>query len=723
MRKITATAGILFLAVSSVYTDGVVQGQSQNLATSTTAKSAQTVNNVQLVDGGDAAVVPATDASAEPVTTTTATGQSVSKDDVNVSDAGTVEIHVNDASLVEVLRMLSLQSQRNIIASKEVRGTVTANLYDVTIREALDAILSSNGYAYREKGNFIYVYTAKELAEIEKSERKMTTEVFRLYYTPASNALTMIRPVLSENGKFAVTEASLTGIAQSKDSAGGNSHAAEDVLVVTDYMDNLDAVRRILKEIDTRPQQVLIEATILRATLSDNNALGIDFNAVGGVDFGTMLNSGNGQITGSNFNAPVAVGSNNIVGGGTGNNFSNGVAGGLKLGFVNSDISIFISALESISDTTVLANPKVLALNKQKGEVMVGKQDGYITSTTTETATQQKVEFLETGTRLLFRPFIGNDGFVRLEIHPEDSSGGINADGLPTKFTTEVTSNVMVKDGQTIVIGGLFRDANSTSKSQVPFLGNLPLAGALFRNQTDNVLREEVIILLTPHIVQDDSTYAAISEEAMRDMEKLRVGVRQGMMPWGRERLAEGEYDQALRQLNKATPDQKAALWHLNAAINLNPKFLEAIKLKQELTGQEIKSIDNSTTRTFVARAILAERAVAPATQPATPADDADDAIAPQSAPAPQAPSEPHTQLPAAMPLTQAPLLMDESGSWSMPAWWNNWARLLASANHQAQMVERQPASPAVDSIQTGKPVLPTMITELPMNDLSIEGK
>lgn len=172
MRKITATAGILFLAVSSVYTDGVVQGQSQNLATSTTAKSAQTVNNVQLVDGGDAAVVPATDASAEPVTTTTATGQSVSKDDVNVSDAGTVEIHVNDASLVEVLRMLSLQSQRNIIASKEVRGTVTANLYDVTIREALDAILSSNGYAYREKGNFIYVYTAKELAEIEKSERK-----------------------------------------------------------------------------------------------------------------------------------------------------------------------------------------------------------------------------------------------------------------------------------------------------------------------------------------------------------------------------------------------------------------------------------------------------------------------------------------------------------------------------------------------------------------------
>ena len=97
-------------------------------------------------------------------TVKTAVGQSVTASQVNVSDAGTVEIHVNDASLVEVLRMLSLQSQKNIIASKDVHGTVTANLYDVTVREALDAILQANGYDYREKGNFIYVYTAKEIA-------------------------------------------------------------------------------------------------------------------------------------------------------------------------------------------------------------------------------------------------------------------------------------------------------------------------------------------------------------------------------------------------------------------------------------------------------------------------------------------------------------------------------------------------------------------------------
>src|SRR5207237_2384021 len=122
----------------------------------------------------------------------------------NVSDAGTVEIHVNDANLVEVLRMLSLQSQRNIVASKDVRGTVTANLYDVTVREALDAILHANGYGYKEKGNFIYVYTTKELAEIEQAQRVKKTEVFRLFYTPAANAKVLVLPVLSADAAVAL---------------------------------------------------------------------------------------------------------------------------------------------------------------------------------------------------------------------------------------------------------------------------------------------------------------------------------------------------------------------------------------------------------------------------------------------------------------------------------------------------------------------------------------
>jgi hypothetical protein len=216
-------------------------------------------------DSAAAATQPAADGAV--AATQPSEGRSVSSSEVSVSDAGTVEIHVNDANLVEVLRMLSLQSQKNIIASKDVHGTVTANLYDVTVREALDAILHANGYAYREKGNFIYVYTAKEIAEIEKAERQMKTEVFRVFYTPAADAAIMIKPVLSKaGGEVAVSAPRRSASPARPNGGGGDASANNDVLVVTDYPENLDAVRRLLADIDRRPQQILLEATILRAT-------------------------------------------------------------------------------------------------------------------------------------------------------------------------------------------------------------------------------------------------------------------------------------------------------------------------------------------------------------------------------------------------------------------------------------------------------------------------
>src|SRR5438477_6447032 len=184
MRKWSRTIGLLFTAALSVYSDQAFRANAATPVDSSATSNGPENSGVKVVDeaadpfannAGDAPA-PATQPTTKP-----SEGTSVTNTDVNVSDAGTVEIHVNDANLVEVLRMLSLQSQRNIIASKDVHGAVTANLYDVTVREALDAILKANGYDYREKGNFIFVYTAKEIADIEKSERQMHTEVFRTY--------------------------------------------------------------------------------------------------------------------------------------------------------------------------------------------------------------------------------------------------------------------------------------------------------------------------------------------------------------------------------------------------------------------------------------------------------------------------------------------------------------------------------------------------------------
>ncbi len=394
-----------------------------------------------------------------------------------MKDAGTVEIHVNDANLVEVLRMLSLQSQKNIIASKDVRGTVTANLYDVTVKEALDAILHANGFAYKEKGNFIFIYTAKELADMEKLAQVKKTEIFRLYYTPAVNAVSMIKPVLSEGAQVSFTTPAATGIDSDAKDVGGNSHATEDLIVVSDFPEKIEQVRAILKEVDRKPQQVLVEATILRATLQDNNDLGVDFAAVGGTDFRTLSNIATSNTTGTGLGQALSgdVLDNSNAGHLNDKGFGavRAGGGGLKMGVVQNNVGLFISALEGVTDTVVLANPKVLVLNKQRGEVHVGSSLGYKTAVTTETITADNVQFLDTGTRLIFRPYVGDNGNIRMEIHPEDSSGTVT-NGLPNKFTTQVTTNVMVKDGHTIVIGGLFRESTDRTRSQVPGLGSLP---------------------------------------------------------------------------------------------------------------------------------------------------------------------------------------------------------------------------------------------------------
>ncbi len=618
MRTWTKTAGLLFSAALSVYSNQA----SVALAGERAMPAPDNTTDVKVLEETDPFAAPASQPSDE-----SNQGKSVSSSEVAVSDAGTVEIHVNDANLVEVLRMLSLQTQKNILPSKEVRGSVTANLYDVTVREALDAILHANGYAYREKGNFIYVYTTKELAEIEKGELRMQTRVFRVYYTPALNAQNMIKPVMSATGQSVVTTPALSGIESGSSGLGGNDHASDDMLVVTDYPDYLDRVKQILDEIDKRPQQILLEAVICRAVLNEDNAFGIDFSVLGGVDFNgvnAVGSSPNDAIGGGIVNNGGAgeVLDDGFGGGSTG--FTNNVPnGGLRLGFVSNNIGVFLKALEQTTDTTILANPKILTLNKQKGEVFVGNEDGYKTTITTETTTSETVETLKTGTRLIFRPFIAADGYIRMEVHPEDSAGEVKANGLPSKSTTEISSNVMVKDGHTIVIGGLFRESSTANRSQVPFLGNLPLIGAAFRSTRDRTVREEVIVLLTPHIVKDDVAMNELSEAELKRVEQLRVGTRRGMMWFGRERLAESAFESAKREMSKDRPNRKTALWHLNCATNLNPKFIEAIEMKQELTGREVTTADSSSVRHYVRRMMLEDVApVSSTTRPATrPAD------------------------------------------------------------------------------------------------------
>jgi type II secretory pathway component GspD/PulD (secretin) len=254
-------------------------------------------------------------------------------------------------------------------------------------------------------------------------------------------------------------------------------------------------------------------------------------------------------------------------------------ANGLRIGIRSGNIAAFITALEGITDVTVLANPKILAVNKQEGSVLIGKKVGYRSQTTqTETMTTQKVEFLETGTRLVFRPFIGEGGYIRMDIYPKDSGATVN-EGIPDETTTELRTNIMVKDGQTVVIGGLFRESVSTGRSQVPLLGDLPIIGAAFRRSTDENNREEVIILLTPHIIEEPEQTQGEARAA--DVARKRYGARQNLQWVSRSRLAEDRYTRAVRYYADGYREQ--AVYELNAALELRPTYLEALRLKERI--------------------------------------------------------------------------------------------------------------------------------------------
>ncbi len=519
-----------------------------------------------------------------------------------------ITMHVSGLPLAEALRILSEPTRRNIILAEGLTGTVSATFYDATFDAALQAMLVSNGLGYRVEGDFVFVHTLEELAEMELSAREVGTRVFRLSYINAAAVKDLIEPLVSEIGKITVTLPALTGLGGETgiEDTEGDNLTAHDTVIVTDYVSRLDAIEEVIRELDVRPQQVLIEATILRATLNEDNALGIDFTTVGGIDFTTLNSTSPGAQSIATGNVPA-----NLLGDTTmtaRTEFSAGFpGGGFTFGVIKDQIGMFIRALEQVTDTDILANPKVLALNKQYGQVIVGRRDGYITTTITETTAVQTVEFLETGTILTFRPFIGNDGYVRMEIHPKDSTGGLTQANLPFEQTTEVTTNVLVKDGHTILIGGLFREVSTATRGQVPGLGNIPIAGALFRSTSDVTTREEVIVLLTVRVIKGVEDTAA-SRELREDVERFRVGMRRGMQWIGRERLAQSHYGWALEHM--AAGDIDRALWDVRIALANYPRHVHAAKLLETLSGRRDWESDASSIRSYVRDLIMKDAGI-----------------------------------------------------------------------------------------------------------------
>ncbi len=520
---------------------------------------------------------------------------------VSVSDYGTVDLAVQDTDLAQVLEMLSIQGRKNIITGKNVSATVSANLYDVTFYEALEAILSVNGYGYFEEGNFIYVLTQEELAEMEKANRKTESRIFALEYLSAADATEFIAPLLSESGKSSARGDVQQGFQPDVSDGGADSYAYEAKLVVNDYQENMEAIANLLDELDTPPQQVLIEATILQTTLDESDAWGVDFSIITDMDF-TDLTNPLSPVTNllNGDDATDGFQPANNRGGGLQQTVGNTQGpGGLKIGYINNDFSVFLRLLDEVSDVTVLARPKIMALNRQKAEVLVGARVGYLSTTSTQTTTTQTVQFLDTGIHLIFRPFLSKNGMIRMELSPSVSEASLrtvtDAQGLqvtiPDELTNELTTNVRIQDGQTLVLGGLFRESTRITKRQIPWLGDIPLIGAAFTGQDDTVDRDEIIFLITPSILHDDVLGEA-GNEALTFIDAARVGVRVGLLPWGREKVTSNYNQRAMAAFHAG--DLNRAMHWTNTSLRLNPNQPQMVKLRIDLSGKKQRAYDAS---------------------------------------------------------------------------------------------------------------------------------
>ena len=494
---------------------------------------------------------------------------------------GHLAINARDVDVRVLLEQLAEQAGLNILAGASVTGTISLNMQHVGVEEALDAILKATGFTARYDGNFVYIGTTADFATMERAQDSIGTRVYRPNYISAKDLSLVLTPLLTpQTGKISVTSPAGIGIAVDNTAAGGDSMSQQDAVVVQDFHSVLTQIDMVIKDLDRRPAQVSIEAMIVSVILNDMNSFGVDFQVLRDqqhVRFGW----------GTPRQAPLGGGGNvdPITGAAIGQFPFD--TGGLKFAFLDDSLGVFINALETVGDANVIASPKLLCLNKQKAEILIGQKLGYISTTVTQNFSTQNVEFLDVGAQLRLRPFISSDGMIRLEVHPELSEGQVVVNGgftLPNKTLTEVTTNVMCPDGCTVILGGLMRENLRSNSTQVPLLGSLPGVGPLFRNKTENVERTEILILLTPRIVYDADNAAegALYQADAKNMEAAKF---HRMSPLGKAHLARDYNDRA--RAAAARGNRVLALRNARLAVHYDPLNRDAVRTLHELGSQE----------------------------------------------------------------------------------------------------------------------------------------
>ncbi|MFQ3322615.1 MAG: type IV pilus assembly protein PilQ [Pseudomonadales bacterium] len=404
-----------------------------------------------------------------------------------------------------VLQLIADFTDLNLVASDSVAGNITLRLENVPWDQALDLVLSTKGLDKRQIGNVLMVAPAEEIAARERQEIE------------SSKQLGEILPLQTEHIKVLYAEASdLVGLLQGGDDNGLVSERGSvlvdtrtNSLLITETAATLEEIRRVIKLVDIPVRQVLIEARIVIANSDFSRDLGIRWGGLK-IDLGSSTRALAGNLesaTSAIANGGVAAinvpGSLAVDLGVEGSSASR-----LALGYQSSDISLAaeLSALESNGQGEVVSQPKIITGDKQKAVIKSGQQIPYLEAAANGGTT---VNFEEAVLKLEVTPNITPDDRILMDLVINQDSLGDFINGqfnsqIPIIDTTELITQVLVKNGETIVLGGVFQISDVTETTQTPFLGDIPYLGRLFKRTTVRKDKIETLIFITPRILSDD---------------------------------------------------------------------------------------------------------------------------------------------------------------------------------------------------------------------------
>jgi type II secretory pathway component GspD/PulD (secretin) len=316
---------------------------------------------------------------------------------------------------------------------------------------------------------------------IKETDLPLETKVFNLNYAQADKLNAKIQEVITK------------GIGSLRFDERTNK------IVVTDYPKKIEEIVNIIDAFDAKTAQVLIDAQVIEIKPSDKFEMGVDWNYWIKKHFQAStslpINTTNAMILSTATGTPTNPG----------------------------DYTAIIDLLRTVGDTKILSSPRIMVVNNQEAKILVGTKDAYITSTVTQTegnaVTAETVNFVETGIKLFVTPTINEKGFVTMKIKPEVSSAEtrtlISQDKkteVPIVTSSEAETTVMVKNGITIIIGGLRKDEHKKTVKKIPVLGDIPGLRYFFSSTSDEISKTDLVILLTPHIMSGDTAYTDFTE-------------------------------------------------------------------------------------------------------------------------------------------------------------------------------------------------------------------